>query len=101
MFVESDNEDTEYTSNHVIIAGEDYIHIYVSIFKYLEGGDCHRLILLYLFEISSYSYLYLPVPLGVLKRSHREMFVPSLSKGKKYSSCIFLSHRNLQKRLRQ
>jgi len=42
VFVESDNEDTEYTSNHVIIA----------------------------------------VPLGVLKSSHREMFVPSLSKEK-------------------
>merc|ERR1711936_889969 len=42
VFVESTNEDIEYTSNHVIVA----------------------------------------VPLGVLKRSHQDMFIPSLTKEK-------------------
>ena len=48
-------------------------------------------ILIYFFDFSSYSYLYLPVPLGVLKKSHREMFVPSLSKGKKCLDLIFFT----------
>ena len=75
----------KHTWTHLII--EMHKHSYLCLYLYLVGKIFNRHILIYFFEIFSYSYLYLPVPLGVLKKSHREMFVPSLSKGKK---CLYL-----------
>ena len=81
MLVEGDSEESEYTSNHVIIAGGE-LSYYLCSYFHLVGRSSYFYLYLYLS-----SYLYLLVPLGVLKKSHREMFVPSLSKGKKYFSC--------------
>ena len=67
-----------------------YFHLVRKIFIFI-------FLLAFAFASYSHSYLYLPVPLGVLKKSHREMFVPSLSKGKKCLSFFIVFHRIIRK----